>query len=157
LQGTDLPLVEVEAEHVVADLGEARARDQADVAGSHHRDLQVVSPSGRLIEFLAPLGWVGLPPAARGAMPVELAGLEPAILAPIARQAARMAVDEIANLLEVVAPLYRRNQELCLEQLVQAQQGLAALELVLHQLVGRVRALGVERRLESDVEQVERR
>src|SRR5215472_15039907 len=113
--------------------------------------------SGCLVEFLGPSRRVGLPSAARGAVPVELARLEPAILAPIPRKAPGLAVDEIAYLLEVVAPLYRRDQELRLEQLVQAQEGLAALELVLHQLVRRVRALGVERRLESDVEQVERR
>src|SRR5215831_7153308 len=84
--------------------------------------------SGCLVEFFGPSLRVGLPSAARGAVPVELARLEPAILAPIARKAPGLAVDEIADLLKVVAPLYRRDQELRLEQLVQAQQGLAALE-----------------------------
>src|SRR5215467_10521124 len=110
-----------------------------------------------LVEFLCPPRRVSLPSTARGAMPVELARLEPAILAPIARQAAGLAVDEVADLLEVLAPLGGREQELRLEQLVQAEQRLAALQLVFHQLVRRVGALGVERRLEGDVEQVERR
>ena len=36
LEHLDLALVDVDAQHVVADLGEARARDQADVAGTEN-------------------------------------------------------------------------------------------------------------------------
>src|SRR5437660_10331646 len=80
-----------------------------------------------------------------------------AVLAMVARQALRMAVYEIAHELQVVAPFRGRDQELRLEQLVQAEQGLVAAQLVLHELVRRLGALRVERRLEDDVEQVERR
>src|SRR5437879_3853165 len=75
----------------------------------------------------------------------------------VARQALRMAVYEIADELQVVAPFRGRDQELRFEQLVQAEQGLVAAQLVLHELVRRLGALRVERRLEDDVEQVERR
>ena len=39
--------IDVEAQHVVADLGEARAGDEADVAGADHRDLQAGTPDAR--------------------------------------------------------------------------------------------------------------
>jgi hypothetical protein len=39
LQQLDLALVDVEAQHVVADVGEAGAGDEADVAGSDDADL----------------------------------------------------------------------------------------------------------------------
>ena len=39
LQHVDLARVDVEAQHVVADLGEAGAGDEPDVAGADHRDL----------------------------------------------------------------------------------------------------------------------
>ena len=41
--------VDVEAQHVVADLGEAGAGDEADVAGADHRDLHAVTPSDALM------------------------------------------------------------------------------------------------------------
>src|SRR5438477_622585 len=96
-------------------------------------------------------------PMLRGTVPVELPRLESAVFAMVARQALRMAVYEIADELKVVAPFRGRDQELRLEQLVQAEQGLVAAQLVLHQLVSHLGALRVERRLEGDVEQVERR
>src|SRR6266571_5016397 len=89
--------------------------------------------SRRQLELLAALGRIGFPAAARRTMPVELPRLEPAVLAAVARQPPRVAVYEIAHQLQIVAP-----------------------QLVLHQLVGRFGALGVERRLEGDVEQIER-
>ena len=39
LSSVDLARVDVEAQHVVADFGEARAGDEPDVAGADHRDL----------------------------------------------------------------------------------------------------------------------
>ena len=44
VQHVDLARVDVEAQHVVADLGEAGAGDQADVAGPDHRDLHAAPP-----------------------------------------------------------------------------------------------------------------
>src|SRR6267143_243152 len=113
--------------------------------------------SWRQLEFLVAPRRVGFPAAAGGTVPVELPRLESAVLAMVARQALRMAVYEIADELQVVAPFGGRDQELRLEQLVQAEQGLVAAQLVLHQLVRRLGALRVERRLEGDIEQVERR
>src|SRR6266478_2263089 len=113
--------------------------------------------SWRQLEFLVAPRRVGFPAAAGGTVPVELPRLESAVLAMVARQALRMAVYEIADELQVVAPFGGRDQELRLEQLVQAEQGLVAAQLVPHQLVRRLGALRVERRLEGDIEQVERR
>src|SRR5882672_6643463 len=117
-------------------------------------DLQA---SWRKLEFLVAPRRIGFPAAAGRTVPVELPRLESAVLAMVARQALRMAVYEIADELQVVAPFDGRDQELRLEQLVQAEQGLVAAQLVLHQLVRRLGALRVERRLEGDIEQVERR
>src|SRR5256885_4054497 len=113
--------------------------------------------SRRQLELLVAPRRIGFPAAAGGTVPVELPRLESAVLAMVARQALRMAVYEIAHELQVVAPFRGRDQELRLEQLVQAEQGLVAAQLVLHELVRRLGALRVERRLEDDVEQVERR
>src|SRR3989442_10577444 len=113
--------------------------------------------SWRQLEFLVAPRRIGFPAAAGGTVPVELPRLESAVFAMVARQALRMAVYEIAHELQVVAPFRGRNQELRLEQLVQAEQGLVAAQLVLHQLVCRLRAFRVQCRLEGDVEQVERR
>ena len=52
----DLARVDVEAQHVVADLGEAGAGDEADVAGADHRDLQALAPDARLIAASAATG-----------------------------------------------------------------------------------------------------
>src|SRR5881296_1318733 len=112
--------------------------------------------SRRQLEFLVAPRRVGLPAAAGGTVPVELPRLESAVLAMVARQALRMAVYEIADELQIVAPFRGRDQELRLEQLVQAEQGLVAPQLVLHELVRRLGARRVQRRLEGDVEQVER-
>src|SRR6267142_460902 len=157
LELADLRLVEIQAKHVVTDLSEAGARHQADVACSHHCELHFISPSRCLLEFLGSPRRIGFPPAARGTVPVELARLEPAVLAKVAREAASVAVYQVADLLQIVALVGRRHQELRLEQLVQAEQRLTAAQLLFHQLVRRLRALGVQGRLEGDVEQVERR
>src|SRR6267154_475536 len=116
-------------------------------------DLQA---SWRELEFLVAPRRIGFPAAAGRTVPVELPRLESAVFAMVARQALRMAVYEIADELQVVAPFRGRHQELRLEQLVQAEQGLVAAQLVLHQLVRRLGALRVQRRLEGDIEQVER-
>src|SRR5467141_1405089 len=113
--------------------------------------------SRRQLEFLIPHRRVGFPAATGGTVPIELPCFESAVLAMVARQALRMAVYEIADKFQIVAPFGGRDQELRFEQLVQAEQGLVAAQLVLHELVRRLRALRVERRLEGDIEQVERR
>ena len=46
----DLALVDVEAQHVVADLGEAGAGDEADVAGPDHRDLHARHSFDRCVD-----------------------------------------------------------------------------------------------------------
>src|SRR6266536_235832 len=113
--------------------------------------------SRRQLELFAPLRRIGFPAAARRTMPVELPRLEPAVLAAVARQPPRVAVYEVAHQLQIVAPLDGRDHQLSFEQLVQPEQRLVAPQLVLHQLVGRFGAFRVERRLEGDVEQIERR
>src|SRR5471030_3525680 len=45
LQAGDLVGILVDADDVVAELGKARARNQADIAGADHRDAHVVSLS----------------------------------------------------------------------------------------------------------------
>ncbi len=54
----DLARVDVEAQHVVADLGEAGAGDQADIARADHRDLHVATPMDALIAASAATGLV---------------------------------------------------------------------------------------------------
>ena len=49
VQHRDLRGVDVEAQHVVADLGETGAGDEADVPGADHRDLHADVPSEALI------------------------------------------------------------------------------------------------------------
>src|SRR5882762_3819535 len=113
--------------------------------------------SRRQLEFLIAPRRVGFPAATGRTVPIELPCLESAVLAMVARQALRMAVYEIADELQIVAPFGGRDQQLRLEQLVKAEQGLIAAQLVLHQLVRRLGAFGVQCRLEGDVEQIERR
>src|SRR6185503_15434506 len=96
---------------------------------------------------------VGLPAAASGTAPVELARPEAAIFATIARQAAGVRVDQVAEQLEVAALLRRlRADDLHLEEAVDPEQRRIAPHLVAHQLVGRLVAQGVERLLENGVE-----
>src|SRR5258706_6300702 len=113
--------------------------------------------SWRQLEFLIASRRIGFPAAEGGTMPVELPRLEPAILAMVARQALRMAVYEIAHELQIVAPFGGRDQELRVEELFQAGQSLVAAQFVLHQLVGRLGTFGGQCRLESEIEQIERR
>jgi hypothetical protein len=87
---------------------------------------------------------------------VELASAEAAVLAAVAREPARLPLHEVAHELDVVAPLRRRAQELRLEQLVQPEQRGIAAQLVPDDPVGGLRSLGVERRLEGDVQEIER-
>src|SRR5438034_17079 len=94
--------------------------------------------SRRQLEFLVAPRRIGFPAAAGGTVPVELPRLESAVLAMVARQALSMAVYEIADELQIVAPFGGRDQELRFEQLVQPEQGLIAAQLVLHQLVCRL-------------------
>ena len=61
LEHLDLARVDVEAQHVVADLGEAGPGDETDVAGPDHRDLHAAAPSDALIAASAATGsgaWV---------------------------------------------------------------------------------------------------
>src|SRR5258706_7529603 len=89
--------------------------------------------SWRQLEFLIASRRIGFPAAAGGTMPVELPRLEPAILAMVARQALRIAVYEIAHELQIVAPFRWRDQELRLEEHVQAEPNLGAAPIVPHQ------------------------
>ena len=52
----DLARVDVEAQHVVADFGEAGAGDETDVARPDHGDLHAASPSDALIAASAATG-----------------------------------------------------------------------------------------------------
>src|SRR5438034_8723047 len=109
-------------------------------------------------EFLRAPRRVGLPAAAGGTAPVELAGLEAAGLAAVAREAAGVAVHEIAHELQIPA-LVRgaRGDDLRLEQAIEAKQCGVASQLVAHQAIRLLVALGLERVLEHRVEQIERR
>src|SRR2546428_12962844 len=60
--------------------------------------------SRRQLEFLIPHRRVGFPAATGGTVPIELPCFESAGLAMGARQALRMAVYEIADELQIVAP-----------------------------------------------------
>src|SRR5882672_9754993 len=94
------------------------------------------------LEFLGAPRRVGLPAGAGRAAPVELARLEAAGLAAIAREAPGVAVHQVADQLEVGAPLGRRGaDDLRLEQAVQAEQRRVAPQLVAHQAVGLLRTL----------------
>src|SRR5258708_38824365 len=90
--------------------------------------------SRRQLEFLVAPRRIGLPAAAGGTVPVELPCLESAVLAMVARQALGMAVYEIADELQIVAPFGGGDQELRLRQLVPAAPGLGAGPVLLHRL-----------------------
>src|SRR5581483_3662494 len=101
---------------------------------------------------------IGFPAAAGRAMPVELARLEAAGLAAVAREAARVAVDEVAHQLQVAAPVrVLGGDDLRLEQAVQAEQRRVAAQLVAHEGIGGLDALRVQGLLEHGIEEVERR
>src|SRR6185503_9517473 len=55
-QRVDLARVDIDAQHVVADLGEAGPGDETDVAGPHHRDLQAATPIDAAIDASAASG-----------------------------------------------------------------------------------------------------
>src|SRR6185369_1995427 len=91
------------------------------------------------------------------AAPVELARLEAAGLAAIARQAPGMPVHQAAHQLEVPALVGRaRGDDLRLEQAIEPEERRVALELVAHQRIRLLGPLRLERVLEHGVEQVER-
>ncbi len=56
IQDLDLARVDVEAQHVVADLGETGAGDEPDVAGPDHRDFHASTPSEALMAASAATG-----------------------------------------------------------------------------------------------------
>src|SRR5438034_6362514 len=88
-------------------------------------------------------------------MPVELARLEAAVLAAVAREAAGVAVDQVAHQLQVAPPLGRAGgDDLRLEQPVEAEQRRVATQFVAHQRVRRLGTLLFQRLLEHGVEQV---
>src|SRR2546422_4934820 len=82
--------------------------------------------SRRQLEFLIPHRRVGFPAATGGTVPIELPCLESAVLAMVARQALRMAVYEIADEFQIVAPFGGRDPELRFQQLFPAEQGLVS-------------------------------
>src|SRR5258708_12660860 len=91
--------------------------------------------SRRQLEFLVAPRRIGFPAPAGGTVPVELPCLESAVLAMVARQALGMAVYEIADELQIVAPFGGRDPGLRVQPLVPARPGLVSAHLCLHQLV----------------------
>src|SRR2546428_1705933 len=79
--------------------------------------------SRRQLELLVAPRRIGFPAAAGGTVPVELPRLQSGVLAMVARQAPRMAVDANVDELQVVAPFRRPLQEQRLEPLVQPANG----------------------------------
>src|SRR3954466_5309308 len=117
-----------------------------------------MGPSRGEFELFGAARRIGLPAAAGGAAPVELARLEAAGLAAIARQAPGVPMHEAAHQLEIPALVRRaRADDLRLEQAVEAEERRIALELLAHQPVGLLGAFRVEGLLEHGVEKVERR
>src|SRR5436190_17614536 len=110
------------------------------------------------LEFLRASRRVGFPAAAAGAAPVELARLETAGFAAIARKAPGVAVHEIAHELQIPLLVGRTGGEhLRLEPAVEAEQRRVPAQLVAHQLVRFLVPLCLERVLEYRVEKIERR
>src|SRR5262245_48976685 len=89
---------------------------------------------------------------------MELARLESAILAAIARELAGLAVHEVLHQLEVTPALGMRvSHDLRFEQPVEAEQSGVAAQPVAHEAIRSGRAFRIERVLEHGVEQIERR
>ena len=88
---------------------------------------------------------------------MKLARLETAGFAPIACDAAGMAVDELLHQLNVAALLGGRSQHGGFKQLVETEQGRIASQLLANELIGRLWPLALELPMEKLVEQVERR
>src|SRR5581483_595978 len=110
------------------------------------------------LEFLSTPRRIGLPAAASRAAPVELARLEAAGFAAIARQAPDVPVHQIAHQLQVASLVGRAGGDhLRLEPAVQAEERRIAAQLVAHELVGLLVPLCFQRLPEDDVEQIERR
>src|SRR5207237_4977720 len=110
------------------------------------------------IEFLGSARRISLPAAAGGTAPVELARLEAASFAAIARKAPGMAVHEVAHELEIAPALGRAGgDDLRFEEAIEPEQRRIAAQLIAHQAVGLLVSLRFERVLEHGVEEVERR
>src|SRR5688572_29105286 len=89
-------------------------------------------------------------------MPIILARAEAAVVALVHGEALRVLIDEAADQLEIAAPVDGGIQKLGLQQLVETEQRRRASQLVARQAIRRLRPLLLERRLENDVERVER-
>src|SRR5512145_133326 len=110
------------------------------------------------IELFRSTRRIGLPAAAGGTLPVELARLEAAALAAVARKASRVAVHEAPHELEVAALVGRAGgDDLGFEQAVEAEERRVAAQLVAHQRVRLLRPLRLQCLLKHGVEQIERR
>src|SRR5512132_2281185 len=92
----------------------------------------------------------------RRAVPIEMTRLEPAAVAAVQGEAARVLVYQIADQFQIAAPLERCFQQLRFEELVEAEQGRRFAQLVAHQLVGAPGPVSLQDRLEYGVEHVER-
>src|ERR1700694_927988 len=104
--------------------------------------------SWREIKFFRSAGMIGLPAAAGRAVPVELARLEAAILAAIAREAPGMRVHQVADQLQVARARGRLGaDDLRFQQPVEAEQRRVAPHFVAYQGVGGLRPLQLERLL----------
>src|SRR5689334_17958134 len=75
----------------------------------------------------------GLPAAARGALPEELARLEAAVGAEVHREGLGVRMHEVLHELQVLAALRRRTHELRVDQAVQAHERGIAPHLVAHE------------------------
>src|SRR4051812_2124320 len=107
------------------------------------------------IEFLGAPRRIGLPAAAGGTAPVELAGLEAAGFAAIARKPPRMPVHKVAHEFEVPALVGRaRGDDLRFEQSVKTEQGWISSQLVAYQGVRLLGTFCLERLLKHGVEEV---
>src|SRR5438105_569485 len=108
-------------------------------------------------EFLRAPRRVGLPAAAGGTAPVELARLEAAGLAAVAREAAGMAVHQIAHQLQIPALVRGAGgDDLRFQQPIEAEQGGIAPQLVAHQPIRLLVPFRLEGVLEHGIEQIER-
>jgi len=163
LEDADLVRIHIETEHVIADIRKARTADEPYIPRTDNRNLHAISlisagtrGSRRKIEFLGPARRIGLPAATGRTTPVKLSRLEPAGVAAVACNLARMTVDQLLYHVDVAAQLRRRCQQGRLEQFVQAQQGRVATQLLAHQIIGRLGPELVNFPMKQLVEQIER-
>ncbi|ABA49950.1 hypothetical protein BURPS1710b_2989 [Burkholderia pseudomallei 1710b] len=191
VQDVDLAGIDVETEHVVADLGETRAGDEAHITRADDGDLHKYSDdslgrtaSARLRPRAAsrrparpaslPLHCrpmtdslrnggldaprrIGFPSAASGALPIEQARPETAILACISRQILGALLDERAHHLELGSPRFVGRGDLRVEQVQHAGEVRRLFHLRARERMRDVVAAQLRDILIDDIEQIVRR